>query len=85
MFKRNGGALSADDVATVLSYAASSFERLAALNAAISELTDRPELARSLAQTAQELAEELAENFGEYKREYDAQRAALAVQGETAV
>ncbi|MGF6808709.1 crotonobetainyl-CoA:carnitine CoA-transferase CaiB-like acyl-CoA transferase [Paraburkholderia sp. Clong3] len=76
MFKRNEPGLSADDVATMLAYAESSFAALAAMNFAISELADRPELARDLARTAHDMAEELAESFGEYKREYDAARAA---------
>jgi hypothetical protein len=74
MFKRNDSELSASDVETMLAVAASSFERLAAMNAAISRLSDQPKLARDLALAAQEMAEELAENFGEYKREFDAAR-----------
>jgi glutamate-1-semialdehyde aminotransferase len=76
MSKRNAPGLTADEVATMLAHAASSFEKLAAMNAAISELTNQPALARSLAQTAQELADDLAEAFGDYKQEYEAARAA---------
>lgn len=76
MFKRNESAISADNVATMLAYAASSFERLATLDAAISELADRPQLARNLARTTHDMAEELADNFDEYKRGYEAARAA---------
>jgi hypothetical protein len=75
MFKRTNTSLSAGDVATMLAHAASSFERLAAMNAAVSCLSDQPKLARDLALATQEMAEGLAENFGEYKREYEAVRA----------
>lgn len=74
MFKRTDTGLSADDVATMLAHAASSFAKLAALNAAIAELAAQPKLTRDLARTAHELAEELAHNFVDYKREYDAER-----------
>jgi glutamate-1-semialdehyde aminotransferase len=78
MFKRTDTRLSADDVGTMLTYAGSSFAKLAALTAAISELTSRPDLAKKLAHTAQELADELADQVSDFKREYDAALATLA-------
>ncbi|WP_322046932.1 hypothetical protein [Paraburkholderia sp. J67] len=85
MFKRDECVLSSDDVAAMLDRAAESFAKLAALNAAITELANRPQLARSLAHIAQELADELAGSFGDYRREYDAVQAASSEWGATLV
>lgn len=60
------------DLVSMLAYAVSGLERLAALNAAIANMSNQPRIASLVAHVARELADDMTDVLADFQRECEA-------------